>query len=65
MIVKSFQYTGFLYIEFCADRVMQTCGVDENTLLEPGHEGRACTLTMEPVHQRTGGPAYSYEQIAA
>ncbi len=64
MKFKSLQGTGFLYIELCADRMMQASGLDENTLLEQRGEGRACALTMEHVHRRTDDPAFSYNQIA-
>ena len=65
MKVKSFQDAGSLYIELCADRLMQTCGLAENTPLELRGEDRACALTKEYVHQRTDGPAFSHGQIAA
>ena len=65
MKVKSFQDTDPLYIEFRADRVMQTCDLGEYTPLEACDEGCACALTMECVRQRKDGPDFSYEQIAA
>jgi hypothetical protein len=65
MKVKSFQDTDSFYIGFRADRVMQPCDRDENTLLAPGDEGRACALTMEYIRQPKDSFDLSYEQIAA
>lgn len=67
MRVKCLQETDALYIEFIefrADRVLQACDLDENTLLAPDDEGRVCALTMEHSSQRADGTDFSYEQIA-
>jgi uncharacterized protein YuzE len=65
MKIKYFQDTDTLYIEFRADRIVETRDLDENTLLELDDQGRVCAMTMEHASQRTDIPAFSYEQIAA
>ena len=65
MKFKSLQDTGSRTIEFCADRMMQACGLDENTQRELRDEGRACALIMEHVGQRMDGPPFWYETMVA
>lgn len=40
------------------------CALDD-TLLEFDAEGRICALTIEHATERTGIPAFTYEQVAA
>lgn len=65
MKVKYFQDTDTLYIEFRADKVVETRDLDENTLLELDAAGRICAITLEHARDRTDVPQFSYEQIAA
>ncbi|MGI8496251.1 MAG: DUF2283 domain-containing protein [Gemmatimonadaceae bacterium] len=65
MKVTFFADTDTLYIEFKAGQIAETRDLDENTLLELDAEGRVCALTMEHATERTGIPAFSYEQVAA
>ncbi|MGQ0641017.1 MAG: hypothetical protein ACT4P6_09660 [Gemmatimonadaceae bacterium] len=39
--------------------------LDENALLDLDQEGRICAITIEQASERTGIPAFTYEQIAA
>lgn len=65
MKVTFFADTDTLYIEFKAGEIAETRDLDENTLLELDAEGRVCALTIEHATERTGIPAFSYQQVAA
>lgn len=65
MKVTFFADTDTLYIEFKAGTTAETRDLDENTLLELDAEGRICGLTIEHATERTGIPAFTYEQVAA
>ena len=53
-----------LTIEVGTDRMILSCGLGENPLRKLRGEGRASVLAAEHFGQRTGGPAFSYKQIA-
>lgn len=65
MKVTFFADTDTLYIEFKAGSIAETRDLDENTILELDAEGRVCALTIEHASERTGIPAFSYQQVAA
>jgi uncharacterized protein YuzE len=65
MKVTFFADTDTLYIEFKAGMIAETRDLDENTLLELDGEGRMVALTIEHATERTGIPAFTYEQVAA
>jgi uncharacterized protein YuzE len=65
MKVTFFADTDTLYIEFKAGEIGETRDLDENTLLELDGEGRIVALTIEHATERTGIPAFTYEQVAA
>jgi uncharacterized protein YuzE len=65
MKVTFFADTDTLYIEFKAGTIAETRDLDENTLLDVDAEGRIVALTIEHASERTGIPAFTYEQVAA
>ena len=65
MKIKYFQDTDTLYIEFRATDVAETRDLDENTLLDIDREGQICGITVEHASERTGIPAFSFEQVSA
>ena len=65
MRIKYFQDTDTLYIEFRATDVAETRDLDENTLLEIDREGQICGITVEHASDRTGIPAFSFEQVSS
>lgn len=65
MKVTFFAGSDTLYIEFKAGTIAETRDLDENTLLELDDDGRICALTIEHATERTGIPAFTYEQVAA
>ena len=65
MKVTFFSDTDTLYIEFMPGAIAETRDLDENTLLELDATGRICAITVEHATERTGIPAFSYEQVAA
>ncbi len=65
MKVTFFADTDTLYIEFKAGSIAETRDLDENTLLDVDAEGRICAITIEHATERTGIPAFTYEQVAA
>lgn len=65
MKVTFFANTDTLYIEFKAGTIAQTRDLDENTLLEVDANGQLIALTIEHASERTGIPAFTYEQVAA
>ena len=65
MKVTFFADTDTLYIEFKPGSIAETRDLDENTLLELDDQGHICTITVEHATERTGIPAFSYEQVEA
>ena len=65
MKVTFFADTDTLYIEFKPGSIAETRDLDENTLLELDDQGQICTITVEHATERTGIPAFSYQQVAA
>lgn len=65
MKIKYFQDTDTLYIEFRVADVAETRDLDENTLLDIDREGQICGITVEHASERTGIPAFSFEQVSA
>jgi uncharacterized protein YuzE len=65
MKVTFFADTDTLYIEFKAGAIVETRDLDENTLLELDADRRICAITIEHATERTGIPAFTYEQVAA
>ena len=65
MDIKHFQDTDTLYIELRPADIVETRGLDENTLIDLDCEGNICAITIEHANQRTGISSFSYEQIPA
>ena len=65
MKVRYFPDTDTLLIEFRDAPVVETRGLDENTLLDVDAQGNVCAITVEHASQRAGAPQFSYEQVAA
>jgi uncharacterized protein YuzE len=65
MTVTFFADTDTLYIEFKAGTIAATRVLDENTLLELDPHGQIVALTIEHATERTGIPAFTYQQVAA
>jgi uncharacterized protein YuzE len=65
MKVTYFADTDTLYIEFKPGPVAETRDLDENTLLDVDAAQRICAITVEHATERTGIPAFSYQQVAA
>ncbi len=65
MKVTFFIGTDTLYVEFKTDAIAETRDLDENTLLDLDAEGRICAITIEHATDRTGIPAFTFEQVAA
>jgi uncharacterized protein YuzE len=65
MKVTFFADTDTLYIEFKPGPIAETRDLDENTLLEVDDQGQICAITVEHANERTGIPAFTYQQVAA
>ncbi|HXY32349.1 MAG TPA: DUF2283 domain-containing protein [Gemmatimonadaceae bacterium] len=65
MKVTFFADTDTLYIEFKAAPIAETRDLDENTLLELDAQRQIVALTIEHATERTGIPAFTYQQVAA
>lgn len=65
MKIQHFQDTDTLYIEFHPADIVETRDFDENTLIDLDGDGNICAITIEHARERTGIPAFSYEQIPA
>ena len=65
MNIKHFQDTDTLYIELRVAEIVETRDFDENTLIDLDGDGNICAITIEHASERTGIPAFSYEQIPA
>ena len=64
MIIKYFQDTDTLYIEFRKADIAETRELDGNTLLDVDSDGNVVALTMEHARQRADIPKFSFEQVA-
>jgi len=65
MIVKYFEDTDTLYIEFRANAVAETKDLDENTVIDFDADGSVCAITFEHASQRTDVHHLTVEGIAA
>lgn len=65
MIVRYFQDTDTLYIEFRNADVAETRELDENTLLDLDGAGNLVALTIEHASAHADIPRFSYELINA
>lgn len=65
MIVKYFDDTDTLYIEFNKNRVAESKDLDENTVLDLDADGNVCAITFEHASQRTDVRHLTVEGIAA
>jgi uncharacterized protein YuzE len=65
MIVKYFDDTDTLYIEFNKNRVAESKDLDENTVLDLDANGNVCAITFEHASQRTDVRHLTVEGIAA
>lgn len=65
MIVKYFDDTDTLYIEFNKNRVAESKDLDENTILDLDAGGNVCALTFEHASKRTDVRHLTVEGIAA
>lgn len=65
MKIRYYADTDTLYIEFRDVRVVDTCDLDENTLLDLDAKGDLAAITVEHASERAGIPQFSYEQVTA
>lgn len=65
MIVKYFDDTDTLYIEFNKNSIAQSKDLDENTVLDVDANGNVCAITFEHAGQRTDVRHLTVEGIAA
>lgn len=65
MIVKYFDDTDTLYIEFNKNRIAESKDLDENTVLDVDADGNVCAITFEHASQRTDVSHLTVEGIAA
>jgi uncharacterized protein YuzE len=65
MIVKYFDDTDTLYIEFNKNSIVESKDLDENTVLDVDAAGNVCAITFEHASQRTDVHHLTVEGIAA
>ncbi|MCO6411762.1 MAG: DUF2283 domain-containing protein [Thiogranum sp.] len=65
MIVKYFDDTDTLYIEFNKNGITESKDLDENTVLDVDADGNVCAITFEHASQRTDVSHLTVEGIAA
>lgn len=65
MKVKYFRDTDTLYIEFRAERIVDTRDLDENTVMDLDAAGNLCAITFEHASSRTDVEQVTLEGIAA
>ena len=65
MIVKYFDDTDTLYIEFNKNNIAESKDLDENTVLDLDAVGNVCAITFEHASQRTDVRHLTVEGIAA
>ena len=65
MIVKYFEDTDTLYIEFNKNSIAESKDLDENTVLDVDADGNVCAITFEHASQRTDVRQLTVEGIAA
>jgi len=65
MIVKYFDDTDTLYIEFNKNNIAESKDLDENTVLDVDADGNVCAITFEHASQRTDVRHLTIEGIAA
>ena len=65
MIVKYFDDTDTLYIEFNKNNIAESKDLDENTVLDLDAAGNVCAITFEHASQRTDVRHLTVEGIAA
>jgi len=65
MIVKYFDDTDTLYIEFNKNNIAESKDLDENTVLDVDADGNVCAITFEHASQRTDVRHLTVEGIAA
>ncbi len=64
MKIKYFQSTDTLHIELRAATIIETNGVDENTLLYIDENGKICGITIKHAADRVDLPNFSFERMA-
>ncbi len=64
-LVRYFEQTDTLLIEFRDAVVTETPDLDENTLLDLDRNGNICAITVEHVSKRTDIPKFSFERVTA
>jgi uncharacterized protein YuzE len=65
MMVKYFDDTDTLYIEFNRNNIAESKDLDENTVLDLDADGNVCAITFEHASQRTDVRHLTVEGIAA
>jgi uncharacterized protein YuzE len=65
MVVKYFDDTDTLYIEFNRNNIAESKDLDENTVLDLDADGNVCAITLEHASQRTDVRHLTVEGIAA
>ena len=65
MIVKYFDDTDTLYIEFNKNNIAESKDLDENTVLDVDADGNVCAITFEHASWRTDVQHLTVEGIAA
>jgi uncharacterized protein YuzE len=64
-MVKYFDDTDTLYIEFNRNNIAESKDLDENTVLDLDADGNVCAITFEHASQRTDVRHLTVEGIAA
>jgi uncharacterized protein YuzE len=65
MKIRFFAGTDTLHIEFRDVPAVETRDFDEDTMLDIDAAGNLLAITVEHASERTGMPAFSYEQVTA
>jgi uncharacterized protein YuzE len=65
MKVKYFKDTDTLYIEFQAQKVVESQDLDENTIMDLDSDGNICAITFEHASSRMDVEQVTLEGIAA
>ncbi|MBN8479684.1 MAG: DUF2283 domain-containing protein [Burkholderiales bacterium] len=65
MRVRYFASTDTLFIELRDAEVVETRGLDDDTLLDVDAQGDICAITIEHASTRAGAPGFSYERVGA
>ena len=65
MKVRYFEDTDTLYIELREAAVVETRDLDENTLIDMGHQGPMVAMTIEHAQDRAELANFVFERVEA